>query len=106
MAGGHVGVDDYALTRVRDAARYSAWAWSLIFGLAVTAIVMWGFSSMQWVAYVTVPAFLVLVGWSIIRTLSSHDLGALLSAAPPGPRLTLLQGTTLVAGGFIVGAII
>jgi cytosine permease len=83
-----------------------AWAWSLVFGLAVTAIVMWGFSSMQWVAYVTVPAFLVLVGWSIIRTLSSHDLGALLSATPPGPRLTLLQGTTLVAGGFIVGAII
>ena len=83
-----------------------AWGWSLIFGLAVTAIVMWGFGSMQWVAYITVPAFLVLVGWSIIRTLTDHDIGTLITSPPPGPQLSLLQGTTLVAGGFIVGAII
>jgi cytosine permease len=83
-----------------------AWGWSLVFGLAVTAIVLFGFGSMQWVAYLTVPAFLVLVGWSIIRTLADHDLGALMSSAPAGPPLTLLQGTTLVAGGFIVGAVI
>jgi len=83
-----------------------AWGWSLLFGLAVTAIVLWGFASMQWVAYITVPAFLILVGWSIIRGLVNHDLGALISSAPPGPQLTLVQGTTLVAGGFIVGAVI
>jgi len=83
-----------------------AWAWSMIFGLAVTAVVLWGFGSMQWVAYVTVPAFVLLVGWSIIRTLSNHDVGALMSSAPAGPTLSLLEGTTLVAGGFIVGAII
>jgi cytosine permease len=83
-----------------------AWAWSLVFGLVVTVIVMWGFGSMQWVAYVTVPAFLVLVGWSITRTLVHHDLGTLVGSSPPGPALTLIQGTTLVAGGFIVGAII
>lgn len=82
------------------------WAWSLVFGLAVTMIVLWGFRSMQWVAYITVPAFLVLVGWSIVSELSNHSLGTLTSAAPPGPELTLLQGTTLVAGGFIVGAVI
>lgn len=82
------------------------WGWSLIFGLAVTAVVLWGFGSMQKVAYVTVPAFLILVGWSIIRTLSHHDVTKLAASAPPGPHLTLLQGTTLVAGGFIVGAII
>lgn len=83
-----------------------AWAWSMVFGLAVTAVVLFGFGSMQWVAYVTVPAFVVLVGWSIIRTLSDHDVGALMSSAPAGPPLSLLEGTTLVAGGFIVGAII
>ncbi|GAA3660376.1 cytosine permease [Nonomuraea antimicrobica] len=82
------------------------WGWSLVFGLVVTAIVLWGFGSMAWTAYVTVPAFLVLVGWSIISELSRHDVGALVASAPPGPQLTLLQGTTLVAGGFIVGAII
>ncbi|TNC29698.1 purine-cytosine permease family protein [Amycolatopsis alkalitolerans] len=82
------------------------WAWALVFGLIVTAIVMRGFHSMAWTAYLTVPAFLVLVGWSIISELSKHDVGALASSAPPGPGLTLLQGTTLVAGGFIVGAVI
>lgn len=82
------------------------WAWSLVFGLAVTLVVMGGFGSMKWVAYVTVPAFLLLVGWSIIRELLGHDLGALVASAPPGPQMSLLTGTTLVAGGFIVGAVI
>ncbi|GAB2991453.1 cytosine permease [Amycolatopsis acidiphila] len=82
------------------------WAWALVFGLIVTAIVMRGFHSMAWTAYLTVPAFLILVGWSIISELTRHDVGALVASAPPGPQLTLLQGTTLVAGGFIVGAVI
>ncbi|GAB2942474.1 purine-cytosine permease family protein [Nonomuraea fastidiosa] len=82
------------------------WGWSLVFGLVVTAIVLWGFGSMAWTAYVTVPAFLILVGWSIISELSRHDVGALVASAPPGPQLSLLEGTTLVAGGFIVGAIV
>jgi cytosine permease len=83
-----------------------AWLWSLLFGLAVTFIVLWGFASMKWVAYVTVPAFVVLVAWSIGRELFTHDVGALVASAPAGPGLSLLQGTTLVAGGFIVGAVI
>ncbi len=37
------------------------WAWSLIFGLAVTAIVAFGFVGMQWLANITVPLFLILV---------------------------------------------
>ncbi|MGI5131487.1 purine-cytosine permease family protein [Pseudonocardia sp. CA-107938] len=82
------------------------WLWSLLFGLAVTAIVLWGFLSMKWVAYITVPAFLILVGWSIGSELAAHDLGALLASPPPGPRLSLLEATTLVAGGFMVGAVI
>ena len=82
------------------------WGWSLVFGLAVTLVVLRGFHSMAWVAYVTVPAFLILVGWSIISELSDHSLSALVSSAPPGPPLSLLEGTTLVAGGFIVGAVI
>ncbi|WP_226356525.1 cytosine permease [Pseudonocardia sp. ICBG601] len=82
------------------------WAWSLVFGLVVTMIVLWGFGSMQWVAYITVPAFLVLVGWSIGSALLGHDVGALMASPPPGPSISLVEGTTLVAGGFIVGAII
>jgi cytosine permease len=82
------------------------WAWSLVFGLAVTFIVLWGFASMKWVAYVTVPAFVVLVAWSVGGELFGHDVATLVSSPPPGPHLSLLEGTTLVAGGFIVGAVI
>src|SRR3954449_920271 len=83
-----------------------AWAWSLVFVLAVTLVVVGGFGSMQWVAYITVPAFVVLVGWSIISQLTKHDIGTLVTQPAPGPSLSLLQGTTLVAGAFIVGAVI
>ncbi len=81
-------------------------AWSLICGMAVTLIVIFGFLSMAWTAYVTVPAFLMLAGWSIISALGQHSLAALIASPPPGPVLSLGEGTTLVAGGFIVGAVI
>jgi cytosine permease len=83
-----------------------AWAWSLIFGLAVTAIVAIGFKGMQWLANVTVPLFLILVGWSVISELSNHDIGELLTGPAPGPTMSIWQGTGIVAGGLIVGAII
>lgn len=82
------------------------WAWSLLFGLAVTAIVAVGFVGMQWLANITVPLFLVLVGWSIISELSTHSIGDLLTSPAPGPTMTVWQGTAIVAGGLIVGAII
>lgn len=82
------------------------WGWALVFGVLVTVIVMFGMASMAWTAYVAVPAFLLLAGWSILAELSRHSLGDLLTAQPGGPALSLVQGTTIVAGGFIVGAVI
>lgn len=82
------------------------WIWSIVVGLGVTAIVIWGFKSMAWTAYITVPAFLVLAGWSIIAEFQKHDLTELVQQAPPGPVLSLPAGATLVAGGFIVGMVI
>ncbi|GAA2430293.1 cytosine permease [Actinomadura vinacea] len=79
---------------------------ALFMGLAVTAIVVFGFHGMAWTAYLTVPAFMILVAWSISSALVGHSLGELVSSVPPGPHLTFLEGTTLVAGGFIVGAVI
>ncbi|QIM16295.1 cytosine permease [Leucobacter insecticola] len=82
------------------------WAWSLVFGLAVTAVVAFGFKGMQWLANVTVPLFLILVGWSVVSELSRHDLGELLTDPAPGPSMSVWAGTGIVAGGLIVGAII
>jgi len=82
------------------------WAWTILAGLVVTIIVVYGFASMQWTAYVTVPLFLALALWSVAVELSRHSIGALASSPPSGPHLSLAAGTTLVAGGFVVGAVI
>ncbi|MEU7566543.1 cytosine permease [Streptomyces fradiae] len=81
------------------------WAWALLGGALVTAISVHGFTVMAWTAYLTVPAFLLLAGWSVADTLAGHSLRDLLTGAPPGPVLSLAEGTTLVAGAFILGAL-
>ncbi|MEU9688194.1 purine-cytosine permease family protein [Amycolatopsis japonica] len=81
------------------------WVWALAGGALVTAIVVFGFHAMAWTAYLTVPAFLALAGFSIISALGDHSLPALMAEPPPGPSMSLAQGTTLVAGAFIMGAI-
>lgn len=83
-----------------------AWMWCLVFGLAVTAVVAFGFGGMQRLANITVPLFLVLVGWSVISALSNHSLTELMTSPAPGPTLSVWQGTAIVAGGLMVGAII
>jgi cytosine permease len=82
------------------------WLWSLLFGLLVTAIVAFGFKGMQWLANVTVPLFLLLVGWSVVSELSKHSFSELVSSPAPGPSMSIWAGTGIVAGGLIVGAII
>src|SRR3954451_7476147 len=82
------------------------WAWTIFCGALVTAIVVWGFGSMAWTAYITVPAFLLLAGWSIASELTDHSLSTLWSSPAPGDTISLATGTTLVAGGFIVGMVI
>jgi cytosine permease len=82
------------------------WGWSMLFGVAITLIVLWGFAAMKWVAYVTLPALVVVVAWSIGTVLHAHDVGTLVASPHAGRSLSLLEGTTLVAGGFMVGAVI
>jgi len=81
------------------------WVWCIVGGIAVTLIVVYGFVSMNWVAYVTVPAFLLLCVFSLSAALKSHNLSDLMSDNHPGPAMPLAFGITMVAGGFIVGAV-
>jgi cytosine permease len=82
------------------------WSWEVITGLAVTGIVIWGFLSMTWTAYIAVPAFVLLCFYSIGKALGKESLGSLVASPHPGPALGIGAGATLVAGGFIVGAVI
>ncbi|GAA2868266.1 cytosine permease [Streptosporangium fragile] len=81
------------------------WAWSLIAGLGVTALVLKGFKMMGWTAFVTVPAFLGLAGWAMWVEVSRHSLGELVSSSPFGEPITIATGATIVAGSYIVGAV-
>jgi cytosine permease len=82
------------------------WGWALIFGMFITLIVMAGFGSMAWTAYITVPTFVILAGYSIVSQIVDTGLHNLITAEPAGPTLTLVQGTGIVAGAFVVGAVI
>ncbi len=78
--------------------------WSLIFGLAVTVIAAYGVRWMAWTAYVTVPAFLLLLVWLVLKNI--NDVSATLSSPAPGPAIGMMTAITLVVGSFIVGAAI
>ncbi|WP_130344799.1 purine-cytosine permease family protein [Herbihabitans rhizosphaerae] len=81
------------------------WVWALVGGVVVTLIATGGFVSMAWTAYVTVPAFVLLAGYCVVDYLGEHSLSELTTSPAPGPAMTLAQGATIVAGGFIMGAI-
>ena len=83
----------------------SEWLWALLGGVAITAVTTYGFRTMAWVGYLTVPAFLLLALISIVDALRSHPLSELIASEPPGPALSLGAGITLVSGAFILGAI-
>lgn len=85
---------------------FPLWVWSIITGLAVMAIVIYGFLSMTWTAYITVPAFLLLAAYSIGSALTHYSLGGLVASPAPGPALSIGAGATAVAGGFIIGSVI
>src|SRR3977135_2272372 len=52
------------------------------------------------------PACRVLAVCSVLSELTKHDVGGLINQQPPGEVLTLAAGTTLVAGGVMVGMVI
>ncbi len=81
------------------------WVWSLVGGAIVTIVVVYGFASMSWIAFVTVPAFLLMAAYTVLQALLDHSLSDLIASAPAGTPISLGQGATLVAGGFIIGAI-
>ncbi|MDC0678207.1 purine-cytosine permease family protein [Sorangium atrum] len=82
------------------------WVYCVLTGAAVTLIVIYGFSSMAWTSYITVPLFLALSAWAIRSALARHELADLISMPPPGEPMSVATGATLVAGGFIVGAVL
>ena len=79
--------------------------WAIITGLGITLLVVFGIKAIANFATVFVPLFVIVVIVAAVIILQDHSLTELLTTAPPGPALTLGAATTMVAGGFIAGAI-
>jgi cytosine permease len=75
-------------------------------GLFVTAIVIFGFKWLSWTAKIAVPGFLAVIGYGIYKVLRDHSLVELINSPHPGPDLSLGVAATMVAGGFMIGAVI
>ncbi|MEH7342397.1 cytosine permease [Bacillus sp. JJ1532] len=75
-------------------------------GLGVTAIVIFGFKWLSWTAKIAVPLFLLTMGYGIYKVLSSHSIVDLIQSPAPGPHISFAAGTTMVAGSFMIGAIL
>ncbi|WP_342430304.1 cytosine permease [Neobacillus sp. FSL H8-0543] len=75
-------------------------------GLGVTVLVIFGFKLLSATATIAVPAFLLAVGVGIYAVLSKHSLIDLTNTAPAGDPLTMGVAATMVAGSFIIGAVI
>ena len=77
-----------------------------ITGLGVTVLVIFGFKILSITATITVPAFLLAIGFGIYHVLKEHSITDLISATPAGEPLSMGAAATMVAGGFIIGAVI
>lgn len=79
---------------------------SVLTGLLTAGIASFGFRWISRTASFTVPAFAVLVVYGAGRVLVATPLADLVHMGPPGPEISLVKGATMVAGGFMLGAIL
>ncbi len=79
--------------------------WAIITGIGITLLVVFGIKAIANFATIFVPIFIAVVFYATWVILQDHTLAELVTMAPPGAALSLGAATTMVAGGFIAGAI-
>ncbi|WCK52617.1 cytosine permease [Aneurinibacillus sp. Ricciae_BoGa-3] len=75
-------------------------------GMFVTLIVIFGFKWLSWTARIAVPGFMLVIVYGIYQVLKNHNTWNLIASAPPGPTLSMGVAATMVAGGYMIGAVI
>ncbi|ROQ71141.1 cytosine permease [Streptomyces sp. NBC_01260] len=83
-----------------------SWMWCVIAGIAITALVIFGFKYMANFAKIVTPLFFAMVAWSVINTLKDHSFSDLIHSPPPGDTIPLAVAATAIAGGYMTGAIV
>jgi cytosine permease len=79
---------------------------SLFTGVLLTVITISGFRWISRTASFTVPAFALVVIYGAWHVLAAHTFGELVAIPPTGQELTLVSGATMVAGGYMLGAVL
>lgn len=80
--------------------------WALITGLAITVLVVFGIKMISRVANVFVPLFILAVLFAAYHMLQGHSIADLIASPAPGEALSFATATTMVAGGFMAGAVV
>ncbi|MFJ9677159.1 cytosine permease [Streptomyces sp. NPDC101194] len=83
-----------------------SWMWCVLAGIAITALVIFGFKYMAVFAKIVTPLFFAMVAWSIVSTLKDHSISDLIHSPAPGQTIPLAVAATAIAGGFMTGAIV
>ncbi|MFE6762392.1 cytosine permease [Streptomyces sp. NPDC057689] len=83
-----------------------SWMWCVLAGIAITALVIFGFKYMANFAKIVTPLFFAMVAFSVIRTLNDHSFSDLVHSPPPGDTIPLAVAATAIAGGYMTGAIV
>lgn len=79
---------------------------ALLCGLFVTLIVVFGFKWLSWTARIAVPLFVLVMGYGVIQVFMHHSSLTLFTAPGPGAPISIATGATMVAGSFMIGAVI
>lgn len=79
--------------------------WAFLTGMAITVLVVYGIKMISRAANIFVPLFIVAVLWAAFVMLQGHSIAELMTTPHPGPALGFGAATTMVAGGFIIGAV-
>jgi len=79
---------------------------SVVTGGFLTAITMCGFRWISRTASFTVPSFSLLVVYGAWRILATRPFAQLVHTPAPGAPLSVITGATMVAGGYMLGAIL
>lgn len=79
---------------------------ALLTGLLLIVIASFGIQWLSRTASLVVPVFLVVVGYGVYQVLSKGALGPIFREPAPGMEVSLATGASMVAGSFMLGAIL
>lgn len=78
---------------------------AFISGLILTIMVSFGFRSIGLTAVISVPLFLLVTGFIVVKILPGTLISDLRSLHPGNERISLFEGITIVVGGYITGVL-